>query len=84
MAKKTPEVWYKAKWDDGDIYALEGFKNQKSVRGVGLVVSLGSDLVSLESALKRLGTTKTAYEQQKSVVKALKEAKPKLTRKGRK
>ena len=82
MAKETPEVTYKAKWKDGDIYELRAFVKEKSVKGREFVKELKPQFVSLLSTIDRVRTTKIVYYGYKDVLKALKDAKPVSTRKG--
>lgn len=82
MAKKTTEGAYKVKWVDGSIYELETFGKQSSVDGKEFTVSLGTRRVTLEGSQDRLKGLEDAVEEQKAVVKAIKDAKPKAVKKG--
>ena len=84
MAKKPSETTYKAKWFDGFIYELQTFRRKKSVKGKEFVELENTELVAINAVEKRTKAAKASYACMRDILAALKAAKPKSTKKGRK
>ena len=84
MAKLLSETTYKAEWRGVDKYELETFCRKKSVTGRDFVVLESSETVSLNAVRERVKTAKAVYDRMRAILAALKAAKPKSTKKGRK
>lgn len=84
MAKKGPEITFKAKHIDGDMYEVKRYRRVKSVKGKNLVVLDDTMTVSYEATTRRVFATKDVYESFERLLATIEKAKPKAKKKGRK
>ena len=84
MAKKPSKETYKAQWLDGLFYELKTYCRKKSVKGKEFVELTNTELVAIDATEKRAKATKAAHEKMRGILAALKAARPKTIKKGRK